>query len=289
MWPVSGTSRPLILSMAIVSLLASVHSASAQTTAQQYPYYLNNQTYSYGMHLPQVPQPNGQDEIRAADGTTCRSSMASNGAYADLGGLAGQDNGGAFNSGTVYARMIIPLGGVPNRLDCSELYNLEIRRLQHELELARAGANTPMASVAPTQETVKVAKANTKPSGKSWADDGWSNSGWKGASKPSDVKASLQTTSAPNGPKTKTNTQQPPPQHLGAAMPSARATDNSPEISATAISTTEISAGAAEVLPWQSEPAARQRVITTVSSIAPGMRTKTRAQQRTEEERPFPY
>ena len=73
-----GTTRALTPVLALAALIFSAVAVPAQTANNGYPYPngYNNQTYSYGLQLPQVPQPNGQDEIRAADGTTCRSSMA---------------------------------------------------------------------------------------------------------------------------------------------------------------------------------------------------------------------
>ncbi len=170
------------------------------------PSYYSSQNYNYGLNLPQVPLPTGQDEIRAADGTACRSNTASNNAYLDMGAIGSQGYGGEFDQGTFYGRVIVPLGDIPKRLDCSSLYNLEIQRLQHELALVRAGAGNldavssipdaptiPMKIAGPQPAPViqKPVAQNTVPSArgkaggreKAWAKEGWSNSGWQGASK----------------------------------------------------------------------------------------------------------
>jgi hypothetical protein len=55
----------------------------------------------------------GGDEVRARDGTTCKQ--------------------GTYN-GTLYARIVIPFGKTPDRLDCTRLYSLEIERLQLEID-----------------------------------------------------------------------------------------------------------------------------------------------------------
>jgi hypothetical protein len=34
----------------------------------------------------------------------------------------------------VYARVVIPIGSQPDRVDCTRLYNLEIQRLELEIE-----------------------------------------------------------------------------------------------------------------------------------------------------------
>ena len=86
--------------------------------------------------LPGVSLSQGTDEVRAADGTSCRSSVGGSGAYVDMG-LIGK-NGGS-NDGSYYGRLVVPLGKGSKRLDCSRLYDLEVERLQLELELAKAG------------------------------------------------------------------------------------------------------------------------------------------------------
>jgi len=38
-----------------------------------------------------------------------------------------------------YARLVIPLGTAPKRLDCAQLYELEIERLKKEIDLLSIG------------------------------------------------------------------------------------------------------------------------------------------------------
>lgn len=169
MWTLHSAPRALTVAVAFVAGQFAAVEVRAQSTQNgyQYPSGYSNQTYSYGLYLPQVPQPNGQDEIRAADGTTCRSSMASNNAYLDVGAIGGQGTDGQFDSGTVYGRVIVPLGFIPKRLDCSSLYGLEIERLRHELELLRSGiSGSPMSAV--PMPGMKD---------KAWAETGWTNKG----------------------------------------------------------------------------------------------------------------
>ena len=75
----------------------------------------------------------------------CSQSINSNGGYLDLG-VAGGDlntyyspNQESGQSAVGYARVIIPLGKAPDRLDCNRLYQLEIQRLRAEIELLRIG------------------------------------------------------------------------------------------------------------------------------------------------------
>jgi hypothetical protein len=89
-----------------------------------------------GFSLPGVTLPSGTDEVRAADGTSCRSAVGGNGAYLDVGVIGKQSTA---NDNAYYGRVVVPLGSMPKRLNCSALYELEIERLKLELELAKAG------------------------------------------------------------------------------------------------------------------------------------------------------
>jgi hypothetical protein len=90
-----------------------------------------------GFQLPGVSLPQGTDEVRAADGTSCRSAVGGAGAYVDMG-MIGKPNS-AVADNNYYGRVVVPLGRAPKRLDCVKLYELEVERLKLELELAKAG------------------------------------------------------------------------------------------------------------------------------------------------------
>ena len=106
-----------------------------------------------GYYLPPPPVGSGgEDSIETASGTRCRQSINSNGAYLDVGVAANRSNGntdpswnGPFERGNSsealgYARMIVPLGKKPERLDCSRVYELEIQRMRREIELLKMAA-----------------------------------------------------------------------------------------------------------------------------------------------------
>ncbi len=83
------------------------------------------------IQLPNAPYSGSSDEISSSTGTRCRQS---NGADTNLElGTVVDDRG----SGAVYGRISIPLGPVPKRLDCSRVLELEIERLQMELQEMR--------------------------------------------------------------------------------------------------------------------------------------------------------
>lgn len=101
-----------------------------------------------GVFLPQSPiGPGGEDSIETAEGTRCRQSMNGNGAYADMGVVGNKtrraDNPAALLVGQqddyalAYARVTIPLGKRPQRLDCTRLYDMEIARLKREIEMLK--------------------------------------------------------------------------------------------------------------------------------------------------------
>ena len=98
-------------------------------------YNLNqNQT---GFNLPGVTLPQGQDEVRAADGTTCRSSVSGSGAYVDVGVIRG--NGSSSSEYATYGRVVVPIGRQAKRVNCEKLYELEVARLEMELKLLKMG------------------------------------------------------------------------------------------------------------------------------------------------------
>lgn len=165
-------------------LVALVAAGSSPQPALADEYVLNqNQN---GFDLPGVTLPQGQDEVRAADGTTCRSAVSGSGAYMDVGviGNRGFTGNGDFAS---YGRVVVPLGRKSKRLDCSKLYELEVERLRLELELLKMGAGSTTSGeiVSSTTTSPESADAgapvtNTKPATKrqkvtkkAWLTDGW--------------------------------------------------------------------------------------------------------------------
>lgn len=269
--------------MAITCVLASAgfaDRASAQFVNGNNGYgqgYYSSQNYSYGLNLPQVPVPTGQDEIRAADGTACRSNSASNNAYLDMGAIGSQGYGGEYDQGTFYGRLIVPLGDIPKRLDCTALYNLEIQRLQNELALIRAGAGNIDVGLSNNSAPMKVAgppviagppgaaKAATAATpgrrDKAWAETGWSNTGWQGAAKvgvapslalqPTPVQAAPISPMASQsvGPQSDASGAEPPTATSSLVITGSIATEQAPAIDQV------------EILPWSTEPAIGPRAV----------------------------
>lgn len=121
---------------------------------QAYP-----QTAIGQVNLPSTPAfPQGQDKVRAADGTECVRSTAPRNKWAEVGVVgSGTQGQGVENSypfvgyngtipsaqpynragGAVYGRIIINLDAAQPELDCNYLYTLEIERLKAELEQAK--------------------------------------------------------------------------------------------------------------------------------------------------------
>ena len=90
----------------------------------------------HGLSLPSAPTVHGSDIVRGAGGISCQSSVSNGGAYFDAGLINSED---MFDRGAMaaYGRVVIPLGKKAERLDCNKLYELEIRRLEMELEIMR--------------------------------------------------------------------------------------------------------------------------------------------------------
>lgn len=132
MWTFHSTTRTVGCCLAG---LASSLTMAGPSQAQQELTINQNQN---GLNLPGVTLPHGYDEVRAADGTLCRSSMSGSGAYFDTGVIGG-GIGEPGNQVAAYGRLVVPLGQKPTRLDCDHLYQLELQRLGLEVELLKQG------------------------------------------------------------------------------------------------------------------------------------------------------
>lgn len=108
------------------------------------------------IQLPATPQfPQGQDRVRAADGTECSVSTAPREKFMDVGVVGGTSTGSGVENqypyilpgstvipgnqynrvtGGVYARIVINLDPERPKIDCNRLYELEIQRLRAEIE-----------------------------------------------------------------------------------------------------------------------------------------------------------
>ncbi len=76
----------------------------------------------------------------------CSQSVNSSGGYLDFGVAGGDLDTYSSPSSTPtsqsaigYARIIIPIGATPKRIDCSQLYDLEITRLKAEIQMLKVG------------------------------------------------------------------------------------------------------------------------------------------------------
>lgn len=115
-----------------------------------------------GFTLPGVSLPSGHDEVRAADGTSCRSAVASSGAYVDVGIIS--DPNAMRDNTAAYGRVVVPLGRERKRINCTELYKLEVQRLRMELKMMEMGLGAGL-DVVGTSDTTE------------FSDAGWTNDG----------------------------------------------------------------------------------------------------------------
>ncbi len=141
------TTRALItvLSTALLAGLPGTAYAQQSPTAPGFepspqPILFPNSSSSYnqqGFNLPSAPRATGQDVVRGAGGISCQSAIGSGGPTLDMGVIGTND---IYNrdSAALYGRLTIPLGKRPKRVDCTRLFELEVSRLQMELELMRA-------------------------------------------------------------------------------------------------------------------------------------------------------
>ena len=162
-----------VLTLSLLPVLAVV----SQGLAEDILNLNQNQT---GFSLPGVSLPQGQDEVHASDGTTCRSAVSGSGAYLDLGVIRGNNSSNQANSDiATYGRVVIPIGRTPKRVDCSRLYELEVERLQLELKLLKMGLGTDGQTTGSTTSAAAAATtASTAPAARSATSAGWANEGW---------------------------------------------------------------------------------------------------------------
>lgn len=165
MWKIYRRTPQLIV--ASVVTLTTIGSALAEDST-------NN-----SFQLPGVSLPSGSDEVRAADGTSCRSAIGNGGAYLDIGVIGNPSALTGSSSGTTttdssttsaYGRIVIPLGRSRKRVDCTRLYDLEVRRLEMELRLMEMGLGRPIeGTTGGGEESISTDDE--------FSDDEWSNDG----------------------------------------------------------------------------------------------------------------
>lgn len=138
-------SRSAAAGLAALASGSGVGLAQEGTSAAQ-PIIIPSQSSVYNqnsVYLPTPPSVNGQDIIRGAGGTSCQTAVASAGPYVDMGVIGSED---VFERSTaaLYGRVVVPLGRRAKRVDCTKLYELEIARMQVELEMLRLTSMMPM-------------------------------------------------------------------------------------------------------------------------------------------------
>lgn len=159
------------VAVAVIATSQGIPSLAEAQSGESVNYNTTNNNLS-GFSLPGVQLPQGSDEVRAADGTSCRSAVSGNGTYVDIGVMGNPDNSIGQSSASVYGRMVIPLNAPRKRVDCTQLYNLEIERLKVELQLLKMGiGRDPM--------TTSSTGAGNGGQSAGWASEGWSTDGRK--------------------------------------------------------------------------------------------------------------
>ena len=122
-----------------LSLLAAPAAAQLGDPLGTQPIVVPNTSSSFnqqGFNLPSAPRATGQDIVRGAGGISCQSAIGSGGPSLDMG-VIGTNDIFDRDSTALYGRVTIPLGKRPKRVDCTRLYELEVSRLQMELEMMR--------------------------------------------------------------------------------------------------------------------------------------------------------
>lgn len=85
---------------------------------------------SWAVTIPSAASPGFGDEVRSADGVSCRN--GNSGPQVEFG-AATEDNAVSGKDSVAYARITLSLDR-PKSVDCSNLYQLELERLNFELK-----------------------------------------------------------------------------------------------------------------------------------------------------------
>lgn len=113
--------------------------------------YAYAENSSIGLQIPSAPSSYGQDSIRSGD-LDCKNAIGGatqlefgvTGIIDNYESPFGGNSGNSSRDVGVFARIVIPLDGPKERINCNSLYELELRRkrievlkLQEELEALR--------------------------------------------------------------------------------------------------------------------------------------------------------
>lgn len=113
--------------------------------------YAYAESSSIGLQIPSAPSSYGQDSIRSGD-LDCKNAIGGatqlefgvTGIIDNYESPFGGNSGNSSRDVGVFARIVIPLDGPKERINCNSLYELELRRkrievlkLQEELEALR--------------------------------------------------------------------------------------------------------------------------------------------------------
>lgn len=148
----------------LILLLATAPTLSrAQDNSGAAPIIVPSQSSTLNQNsvfLPTPPVAHGQDIVRGSSGISCHSAVASGGPYVDVGLIGSQD---VFQRDTAafYGRVVVPIGKRPKRPDCTKLYELEISRLQLEIDLLRMGASEGVAALDAMMSEQRASKRPT--------------------------------------------------------------------------------------------------------------------------------
>ena len=99
---------------------------------------------SAGISIPSAQIPAGYDRVFTSSGTSCDSTQDPDMVF-QVGVVANQNHnekkqyGSSHEDGSndeygVYAQLVIPISDGRRRVDCSKIYELELRRLEAEIE-----------------------------------------------------------------------------------------------------------------------------------------------------------
>ncbi len=121
--------------------------------------------------IPSISNPSGTDRIRMSDGSSCEQAVSTGKTFqvGSYGAMGNEDSDNYYNNyyhqdqdeAGIYAAVTIQFGG-EDRVDCTRLYEFELRQRNRDEELAEAEHELKLLQIeAEKYRLLKMKQANT--------------------------------------------------------------------------------------------------------------------------------
>ncbi|WP_261818146.1 hypothetical protein [Vibrio gallicus] len=127
--------------------------------------------HAFANPIPSISNPSGTDRVRLSDGSSCEQAVSTGKTFqvGTYGATGNEDSDNYYNNyyhqdqdeAGIYAAVTIQFGG-EDRVDCTRLYEYELRQRNREEELARAEHELKLLQIeAEKYRLLKMKQTNT--------------------------------------------------------------------------------------------------------------------------------